>query len=56
MMNAGESTDRVLPDRHLEVTGRQLAIEALLAVRQEFAGMDFNLTDEVVRMREMEDE
>jgi hypothetical protein len=34
---------------------RHEAIAALLALRQEFAGMDFSLTDEVVRMREEED-
>lgn len=34
---------------------RHEAVSALLALRQEFAGMDFSLTDEVVRMREEED-
>ncbi len=33
---------------------RHAAIESLLALRQEFAGMNFNLTEELVRMREME--
>jgi hypothetical protein len=35
---------------------RHEAIQDLLALRAGFAGMNFNLTDELVRMREMEDE
>lgn len=37
-------------------TRRHDAIQALLTLREEFAGMaEFSLTDEVVRMREEED-
>lgn len=34
---------------------RHEAVAGLLALRKEFAGMNFNLTDELVRMREEED-
>jgi MOSC domain-containing protein YiiM len=34
---------------------RHAAIADLLALRQEFAGMNFDLTEAVVRMRELED-
>jgi hypothetical protein len=35
---------------------RHAAVAALLELRKEFAGMNFSLTDELVRMRELENE
>lgn len=55
LLKLDETKESPFLDESARSQKRHEAVAALLDLRKEFAGMDFNLTDEITRMREEED-